>query len=92
MFVYICVCGAGNQPRHENEVTIMARLTMPCFYVCDENHNEIHGEKYGFVNDFTSFTKASAWAKKVSKIENGRFSVDVCVPCTMYEGGKIVED
>lgn len=68
----------------------MRRFVMHCFFVCDENLNEIHGEKYGFVNDFTSFTKASSWAKKVSKIEKGRFTVGVCVPSTMYEGGKIL--
>lgn len=58
------------------------------FFVVDENWKEVHGELLGELNDFTSFNKASAAARKLSKRVPGRFSVSCCVPGEMYENGK----
>lgn len=65
------------------------------FFIVDENWNEVNGELLGELNDFTSFNKASAAARKLSKRAPGRFSVACCsltgarfVPGGVYENGK----
>lgn len=59
------------------------------FYVMDEGFGfQVNDETCGCVNEFKTYKQALKVCKKVSKENEGRFTVGVCVPSTVYVNGK----
>ena len=65
----------------------------PVFYVMDYGYGmQLDDQVCGCVNEFTSYNAALKVCKKVSKENEGKFTVGVMVPSTIYENGKQIED
>ena len=57
------------------------------FFVVDENGRQLSDEMCSCLNSFSTFKQALNACIKVSKKYEGKFTVSVCVPSTLYENG-----
>lgn len=61
------------------------------FFVIDENGCQLSDEICGCLNAFSTYKQALAVCIKVSKKNEGKFTVSVCVPSTQFENGVEVD-